>query len=147
MSRKGLAESAWLEKWVALPAVGPEPADPADSWSLVAGDLAPSQAPRPGGFAMPTSTARGQCWPLFGYTDRNTETTPRLFSQAELQYNAAPPCELSGAPRVGWAGWTPPLALGTCRVSRCITRDSEDARMRAAWVVGDCRVKLLSTAG
>lgn len=31
LRRKGPAEGAWLEEWVALPAVGPEPADPAES--------------------------------------------------------------------------------------------------------------------
>lgn len=127
------SEGIWLEEWGAVSAVGPELADPAESWSP--GSPRPGTLPGPGGSAIPSSTARGQCWPLLCCTDRDT------MPHALVPARAAGQCSPLHAPR-GLAGRmgrldAPPCPAPLPHVS-WITRESEDARMRAGWVLGDC---------
>lgn len=119
LRRKRLADGAWLEEWRAVPS-----GSRTRRSSRVLEARPPSLATGPGSCAVPSSTARRQCWPPPHRTDKHPEATPRPSSQAELRDNAAP-CKLWVTPRVGGDGWTPPSAPDLCGGSSCITGESE----------------------
>lgn len=81
---RSLLGGTWLELG-AVSMVGPELADPEESLSPSSQGLAPSPETHAGNSAVPPSTARGQCWPLFRCTDRDTMPRPLVPARAAGQ--------------------------------------------------------------
>lgn len=75
----------WLEELGAVSMVGPELADPEESWSPGCQVLAPYRETHPRDSVVPPSTARGQCWPLLRCTDMDTMPRPLVPARAPGQ--------------------------------------------------------------